>query len=354
MIKIKNIKTLAGEVVDYHIPSDQNHEIEADKKLLLFPGIIDPHICLGSPDSESWILAVQSAVKGGMTTCIETPSAILPHNTKQDLEEKNHRITKGLRELQIPLNLFSYLLYSNENFNEIDQLGVEKKLIKGLVIHCEQNKKEVLDVNWENLFQIAAQQDVPIVINSYNENAEHGPATKDFEESLLEKALFYMEKWGNRLYVLNVATQKEIDLIQEARQKSLLVYAETTPQHLFPEDSSKAHHLWEAINQDVIETVGSGYHFNKPVKENFIFSNPLFFLPSLLTAVHEKKISIEKLVHLTSVNIMNILELKKNQDFILVDLEKEQTVQKINSGRSEGFKLRGWPIHTIVQGHLFS
>lgn len=360
MITIKNIRTLSGEVTDYEIPSSKDCKIDGQEKLFLFPGVIDPHICFGSVDSQNWNLAIQSAVRGGITTVIEIPSEVASYNTKKDLEQKNRRVTDGLLNLEIPLNYFSYLLCSEANTEETDQLGMEKHMIKGIVIHLDYEKREVLDYRWDNLFRLAAQEDIPIVINSCDENSEQWPKAGE-GETLLEKAIYYVEKWGNRLYVLNVATQREINLIQEARKRSLLVYAETTPKHLFPEDLSKADYLWEALNNNVIETVGSGYNVNQQGSDrvlynggNFSLLDPIFFLPFFLSAVNEKKISLDKLVHLTSLNIQNIFELHTTRDFVLLDLEKEQTIQKIHSGYSVNMKLKGWPIYTIIQDHTFS
>lgn len=360
MITIKNVRTLGGEVVNHEILSPKDYEIDAQEKLLLFPGMIDPHLCFGSIGSPQWNLTVESAIKGGITTVIEIPSEILPHHTKIDLEQRNKRIAKGLLDLEIPLNNFNYLLFSRSNLGEIDQLGKVKQMIKGIVIHLDDEKGELLDDSWEELFRLAGQEDIPIVINSRNENSEQRLMTKE-GGSLLEKAIDYIEKWSNRLYVLNVATKQEIDLIQEARKRSLLVYAETTLQHLFPEDRSKANHLWEALNNHVIETIGSGYHVNRQGQnrvffngKNFSLIDPFFFLPFLLNAVDEKKISLDKLAHLTSHNIQDILEINRGQDFVLLDLEKEQTIEKISPGYSTHIKLKGWPIYTIIQGHVFS
>lgn len=357
MITIKNVRTLDGEITNYDIPSSKDYIIEGKEKLWLLPGAIDPHICFGSIDSPNWNLAINSAVRGGITTAIEVPSEVLPYNTTKEVEEKNKRIAKGLQDLGIPLHCFNYLLYSGSNLKEIDQLGKEKHIIKGIVIQLDQEKREILDDDWEALFRLAAQQDVPIVINSCNEDAEQLKGG----ETLLEKAIHYIEKWSNRLYVLNVATQKEIDLIQEARKRSLLIYAETTPQHLFPEDISEADHLWKALNSNVIETIGSGYNINQQGVDralfnggNFSLLDPIFFFPFLLNAVHEKKISLEKLVQLTSINILDVFEIKRGHDCVLVDLEKEQTIEKVHSHHSVNIKVKGWPVYTIIEGHVFS
>lgn len=359
MITLKNVRTLDGQVINFEIPSSESCEIEGAGKLLLFPGIIDPDICFGSTDSPNWNAAVESSIKGGITTTIEIPVAILPHNAKNELEQKKRRIAKALLDLKIPLNHFDYLLYTNENLEETDKLGTEKQIIKGIVLQLDPEKNDVLDDKWDHLFRLAAQEDLPVIINAHNENSKHRAKEKK-GGSLMEKAIYYVEKWSNRLLVLNVATKNEIDLIQKARDRALLIFAETSPQHLFHGDPSQSNHLWEALNNNIIETIGSGYNVNHKSKEkisyhgkDYSLSDPIFLLPLLLTAVNEKKITLDKLTALTSHNIRDILELNKTPDYILIDMEKEQTIKKIQQDRQVDIKIKGWPAYTIIKGHIF-
>lgn len=356
MITIKNVKTLSGEVINHTIQSTKDYEIEAKGELLLFPGVVDPHVCLGSIESESWALGIKSLIRGGMTTIVEVLTQ--EHFYKKDLEKKTQLVESKLADLNISLNYFYCLTYSKDNLFEFDQLGLKKKLIKGVVIYIKDPQREELDYKWEELFQLSAYEDLPIIVNSCNENAA---SSKSGRESLLEKTIYYAEKWNNRLFVLNIATRKEVELIQKARKKSLLVYAETTPQHLFNVNSFESNHLWEAIHNGIIEVIGSGYDANQQNGERILFhganfgaSDPIFLLPRLLTAVHENKISIDKLVHLLTMNVQEILELSPSNDFVLIDLEKEETVTLLKEGHSTEIKLRGWPAYTIVNGHLFS
>jgi dihydroorotase len=360
MITIKNVKTLDGQVTDYIIPSLKDQTIEARDKLLLLPGVIDPHICFGSIDrgKQSWDLAVESAIRGGITTVIELPSPNTPCNDKVSLNQKSQTIDKRLADLKITL---PYLLYAHADLEKLDELGPAKKLMKGVVIQLNPDKKEELDDRWDRVFQLCGWEDIPIIVNSCNENTRKEFKRQGQQQTLLEKAIHLTEKHSTRLYVLNVSTQQEIELIQAARDKSLLVYAETTPQHLFQNDSSKADCLWKSINQGVIETIGSGYNASDQTQEKILFRgshfshcDPIFLLPNLLTAYLDKKISIEKLVHLIRLNIRDILEIAESRDVVLVDLEGEQIIRKISNGHSVDVKLRGWPVHTIIHGHIFS
>jgi dihydroorotase len=360
MITIKNVKTLDNQIKDYTIPSLHDHTIEAGGKLLLLPGLVDPHISFGSINGENrnWDLAISSAIRGGLTTVIEIPNQHIPCNNQENLEKKRQLIDKRLSHLQIPLH---YFLYANADLEEVEGIGLSKKLMKGIVIQLDPNKKEELNDQWDRVFQMAAWENLPIIVNSCNENTREEFKIWGHHETLLEKAIYYAERQNTRLYILNVATQKEIDLIQEARRRSLLIYAETTPQHLFQQDISKSDCLWKALSEGVIETLGSGYNADHPGKEralfrggNFSFLDPIFFLPLLLTARQEGKISIEQIVRLTKFNIHNICEIPETHDVVLVDLEKEEIVQKIEEKHTINMTLIGWPIYTIVQGNVFS
>lgn len=361
MITIKNVRTLDDQIIDHTIPSSKDCTIEAKEKLLLLPGTIDPHLCFGSikGDNHNWDLAISSAIRGGVAAAIEIPTQEMPCHNQTNLNEKKTIIEERLSHLHIPL---PYFFYAKADLEEVDGLGRMKPLIKGIAIQLDADQREELDDRWERLFQMAAWEDLPLVLNCW-QKTEEAKIEGQYEE-LLEKAIGYTEKQNARLYVLNVATQRQLDIIQEARKKSLLIYAETTPQYLFQEDQFQADCLWKALREGVIETIGSGYHADEQGPErvlfhggNFNFLNPIFFLPLLLTARQEGKISMEQLIRATRLNVPDILDLdevKDSPDAVLVDVEQEERVQRIDKKRSVNLSLKGWPVYTILQGNLFS
>lgn len=360
MITIKDVKTLAGEVVTHTIPSEEWIEIEAEGKLLLLPGVIDPNICLGPIGTNQWNSAIHSLIRGGVTTIIDIPHEFNAH-TKKNLEEKSLRAKQYLNEIKIPLNFDHYLLYSDLQREKLDIFTLKKSLIKGVVINLDQHESDMSERGWENLFRLAAQEDIPIVLNSSNGDLEKKSEKLSIKLSLIEKAIKFTEDWSNRLYVLNVSNQREIDLIQEGRERSLLIFAETNAQHLFSDNHSDTSALWEALNHNVIETIGSGFDVNHVSNDKIIFKgkdyqlcDPLFLLPMLLTAIEENKLIIDQLIQLTSFNVEEILELNKVQNFILVDLEKRETIRKIRRDQIVDHTLIGWPVYSIVNGRIFS
>lgn len=358
MITIKNVKTVDGQTTTLKISSHKDQVLEADG-LLLLPGLIDTHISCGSPKQGNWLFAIESAVRGGVTTIVDIPSQDLACETKKELELKKELVEKRLLDLRIPLR---YAMYGKGNSKHLDDIGLEKKLILGSILLLTPEDAALEDRVWERIFQLAAWEDFPIVINSRNENAWGELALKPAKDTVLGKALRFAEKQNTRLYVLNVATQQEIDLIGDARRRSLLVYAETTLQHLFPRDGTKVKFLWDALNQGIIETIGSGYRADVMNNDRmsiqgveFDFSNPQFLLPMLLTAHLEGKITLENIVRSTRINVYDVIKIeRKDQDVVLVDLEKEQVLQRHFDGSVREKRLKGWPVYTIIKGEIFS
>lgn len=281
MITIKNVHTLDGLKKVIEIPSRRDQTLDA-RGLFLFPGIIDSHIGCGTPEQKQWQFAIESAIRGGVTTLIDIPYEARPSATKNDLEIKKEQVENRLLELGIPLRFF---LYGKGNSSHVEDMGLEKQLILGSLIILSSEEEELDDETWNRIFQLAAWEDFPVIINSRNENSWRTQENRS-HGTLLDKAIHYAEKQNTRLYVLNVSTQQELDQIEDARRKSLLVYAETTAQHLLPFSGSNVDFLWEAVIHGVVEILGSGYFVDQKNGQSirfqgreYDFLNPMFFFP---------------------------------------------------------------------------
>lgn len=354
MITIKDVRTLDGKTIDYNIPSATDEmTIDAKKRLLLLPGVIDSHIYLGEPTQERWKLSMQAAVQGGITTIVDIPCSPYLCDSRKNMEEKEQLVTK---QMEATGGALRYLLYSSAKPQGAEAIDLVKDLSKGVVIFPNLDQTIDDDAAWDRIFQLAAWSNMPVVINAKNENAVCKYTSKaGQEETFLEKAIYYARKQAANLYVLNVSKPEELYLIRHARKAAILVYAETTPQHLFPEDISKADFLWESLDTGLIDTVGSGYGLTGDGNENVNGANNWYgtdyahlraFLPLLLNAAHEKRISLQTIVNLTSLNIKEIFRFEKTRDVVLVDLEKELSIEK------KQMKLIGCPEYTIVNGRV--
>jgi len=137
--------------------------------------------------------------------------------------------------------------------------------------------------------------------------------------------------------------------------------------------------VWNAINQNHVNTIGTDHVANQlklKLDGNTVWDALAGFpgigtlLPLMLSeGVNKNRISISQLANLTSTNAAKIfgmypakgsLELNSDADITLIDLKKEQKVTSdLFGGFSDyvvydGWKLKGWPVKTIVRGQTIA
>ena len=135
--------------------------------------------------------------------------------------------------------------------------------------------------------------------------------------------------------------------------------------------------MWSALRNGVVDTIGTDHVANRlemKMGKGDIWSALAGFpglatmLPVLLSrGVNEDRIGIEKVAEVTSYNTARIFGMypKKgtvqpgsDADLTIVDLDLEKTVtpELLQSYSDytiyDGWKLRGWPVMTIVRGKI--
>jgi dihydropyrimidinase len=199
---------------------------------------------------------------------------------------------------------------------------------------------------------------------------------------------------GNaNLYFVHIGSTAAIDAILAEREKGQSnYYIETCPHYLThttefgnligkvtPPIRSKSdlQSMWSSLRNGIIDTIGTDHVANRlemKMGKGDIWSALSGFpgiatmLPVLLTkGVNEDRIGIERLAEVTSYNTARIFGLypKKgtiqpgsDADLTIVDLDLEKTVtpELLQSYSDytiyDGWKLRGWPVMTIVRGSI--
>jgi dihydroorotase (multifunctional complex type) len=197
---------------------------------------------------------------------------------------------------------------------------------------------------------------------------------------------------GVRLYVLHVGVMPEeaYALIGFARAMGQEVYAELEAcsflipkemairvgpkSHSFAKSPEKA---WESIKSGLADVLVLEHapHREEEIqlgwKDNF--SSPLGaigiqeFLPLMLNEVNKGRLSLEKLVDLTSETPARIfgiypkkgtIQVKSDADFTVVDMEQRLSLSSKRSFSKsgwttfDGIKVKGVPTHTIVRGQI--
>jgi len=197
------------------------------------------------------------------------------------------------------------------------------------------------------------------------------------------------------LYFAHIGSRRALEQIDEERKNGTKIFVETCPHYLTLSHEKQEGYLakvmppirseddvssvWNAIIQNKIDTVGTDHVANQlklKLGGSTVWDALAGFpgigtlLPLLLSeGVNKNRISIFQLANLTSVNTAKIfgmypvkgsLEPSSDADITLIDLKKEQKVTSdLFGGFSdylvyEDWKLKGWPVKTIIRGEIVS
>lgn len=402
MIQIKHIQTLDGTRRNLTIESQQEISIEAEN-LLLLPGLIDPHVHFRTPGleyKEDWRTAAQASIKGGYTTVFDMPNTIPPTVTQFELQQKKSLIDSQLKAVKIPLR---YHLFFGADKHHLDEIKKVKGQVIGIKVFMGCSTGGLViddDESLHAIFKLAAEEDMLVAVHAEDEHrlkenskkialpqpyAIHSYIRDEKAASIaVKKAIDLVRLYGTRLYVLHTSTRQEMDLIAQAKAEDLPVFAETTPHHLFLSSSDydrlqgkavmnpplratehqKA--LFQAIKEGVIDTIGSDHAPHTAEEKTRPYGacpsgvpGIETTLPLLLEAYHEGHLSLEKIVDLTSKRAQEIFKLKPYADYVIVDLAASRVVNenelktKCQWSPFAGLTLRGWPVYTILNNHLY-
>lgn len=402
MIEIHKIKTISGLRQDLTLESQQNFIIDAED-LMLLPALIDPHVHFRTPGleyKEDWCTAAKASIAGGYTTVFDMPNTIPPTITAELLQEKNNIIKRQLQEIDIPLR---YQLFFGADKEHLDEIYRVRNSIIGIKVFMGCSTGNMViddDSSLHAVFAIAAKLNLIVAVHAEDEHlikerkkqfsGKHDyqihSQIRNHEVAVraVEKAIHIAKIYQAKLYILHTSTADEIQLIKKAKQENLPVFAETTPHHLFLNQTAYQElggkavmnpplrieadqaALFEAIQNNVIDTIGSDHAPHTPDEKAKPYGEcPSGVpgiettLPLLLHAHHQGMLSLEKIVQLTSMRAREIFNLPKNEDFVLVDLNKEKIVDntklhtKCSWSPFHGMKLKGWPVYTILNQRIF-
>lgn len=290
MIVIKRVRRLDDTVHDVTIDSEVHQEIDAEGRLLMLPALIDPDAQF---NNDSWNEGAKAAIRGGVTTVFVMPG----HTYQEGIDKKKEEIDRQLALAQIPLRYHLYL-----EVGSLEGLGRFKKKIIALKTIMKSSESD-------EVFRKSAQENLTLAVH-----------ISDLEA--LKTTLEYAENYKTDIFLQSISTLEQLNLVRKAKERDFLVVCQIDARHLEQED------LWEGIRDGTIDCIGSSGEIE-------------LLLPKLLNAYHKKKITLDKIVQLTHLNIENIFGLERNADAVLVDLNLEKK------------SLKGWPVYTIVQGKVF-
>ena len=213
------------------------------------------------------------------------------------------------------------------------------------------------------------------------------------EEEATRRAIWYTRETRSRLYIVHMTIGRGVAWVRQARAEGVDVIAETCPHYLVLtkddddkvgrlakvnpplRDAHSAELLWGGLNSGDVTCLGSDHSTVVPkpdkLKESIWDAVPGFpgmgmLLPIMLSeGYHKGRISLEQLCAVLTRNNAQTyglyprkgaIRVGSDADFALVDLDEEREVtpeymqSAADWGLYDGWKLRGWPVMTIVRG----
>ncbi|MEM0367672.1 MAG: amidohydrolase family protein [Candidatus Nitrosocaldus sp.] len=417
------VRALSNDRVDADIVIDASRP-----RLYAIPGAIDPHVHYGvfTPIDRAAETESRSAAVGGVTTMMRMLRLYASYRDKLDMhleaskgshivdyayhasvlmdehtEEMESCVSRGITSFKLYMNLKGDIgsiymdidPYSSDLVHE--RVDTTERMIEATIARAASLSCTTL----------VHAEDPEICSREMKKAREQGfdglKAWSDARPAESEyKAIAFVtdiaRRYGAELYIVHLGSSLAIDAVRNARRgsnnssSSSRVYAETCPHYLthtyefdirgkvVPPLRSKddVARIWDAIINSIIDCIGSDHVANRldmklgsgDVSTALAgFPGIATILPVMLSeGVNKGRITLERLVELTSLNAARIFGLEgkgsiavgSDADIVLVDLDKEQRVRpEMLCSYSDytiydGMVLKGWPVCTILRGRV--
>lgn len=333
---------------------------------IVLPGLIDPHVHLRDPEQthkEDFYSGTMAAIAGGFTTILDMPNNKIPITTLKKLKEK----MKIARKKAV-CDIGFYFGSIGDNIDEL--LAINKaETVFGLKLYLNETtgnfliKKNQLSRVF-SAWRTRLPNQKPILVH----------AEKDSVASVLRIA----KKITLPVHFCHISTASELKLIIAAKNQGLPVTCGVTPHHLFltskdaktlgpfgkirpPLRSRKdVNFLWKNLKWiDVIESDHAPHTIEEKKSKSVPYGVPGLetTLPLLLTAVSEKRLTIEDIIRLCFKNpakIFGIFTDKKTK--VEINLRYSYVVNhkslftKCAWSPFEGWKVKGKVEKVILRG----
>ncbi len=373
---------------------------DATDKVVL-PGIIDTQVHFrepGSTDAEDLESGSRAAVLGGVTALFEMPNTNPPTSNLIEFDKKLQAAKNRMHS--------NYAFYFGATPDNTDQLAKLKdvegccgvKLFAGsstgnLLVDKEADIEKVISSS-DRIVSIHSEDED--IINLRKKFIKKGDVHSHAEWRNVEVAMSstrrvvkIAERYNKKIHVLHVTTREEVDFL--AMHKKNVTF-ETTPQHLTmyapdcydklgtyaqmnPPLRTKEHYdrLWVAIKNNIVDVLGSDHapHLKKNKDKEYPNSpsgmpGVQTIFPVMLDHVNNGKLTLQQLINLMCENPCKIFGIKNkgylkegyDADLTIADMNKEVVIKNEMIASKCGWtpfnnhKVKGFPVATIVNGHL--
>jgi dihydroorotase (multifunctional complex type) len=391
---------IRGEIIveraEHLLPEAGEQIVDASERLVL-PGFIDSHVHFRDPGNtykEDFLSGTQAALAGGVTTVLDMPNTHPSTDSREHLEAKMRLIA--------PKAVVDYGLYFGATDTNIGEAATLAGQVAAMKLYMGSSTGSLLVTDFSPIYQHfqTFPKQKALVVHAEDEQSlryfaglgstQHNQVRPPLSAQIaLSRALAIAEKTGRVLHIAHTTTQRELELIQEAKQKGVHVTCEVTPLHLFlnEEDQQRLGNfgkvnpplrskqdqeaLWRYF--DVIDTIGTDHapHTREEKMQEYAkapsgMPGVQTMLPLLLNATYEGRVALEEIVKRCVVNPARIFGLKtkgalepgKDADIVLVDpkqeyeITNEQMLSKCGWTPFAGKKVKGRIEQVYVRGRL--
>ena len=373
---------------------------DATDKVVL-PGIIDTQVHFrepGSTDAEDLESGSRAAVLGGVTSLFEMPNTNPPTSNLVEFDKKLQAAKNRMHS--------NYAFYFGATPDNTDQLARLKDVegCCGVKLFAGSSTGNLLVDKEADIEKVISSSDRVVSIHSEDEDiiklrkkfirkgdVHSHPEWRNVEcaMSSTRRVVKIAERYNKKIHVLHVTTKDEVDFL--AMHKKNVTF-ETTPQHLTlyapdcydklgtyaqmnPPLRTKEHYdrLWVAIKNNVVDVLGSDHAPHLKENKDKEYPNTPSGMPGvqtifpvMLNHVNSGKLTLQQLINLMCENPCRIFGIKNkgyikegfDADLTITDMNKEVTIKNEMIASKCGWtpfnnhKVKGFPVGTIVNGHL--
>jgi len=400
------------------LPDSFSAVIEAKGKVVI-PGLVDTHTHHREPGfthKEDITTATQAAAAGGVTLSIGMPNVDPPTTTveryrnvieiskKKAIVDFNHNPSGTVPEEISKLaeaGCLGFKIFmvrdTGRDYPHMPGIGLHNH---GALFRCFE---EVAKTGLPLMIHPHDQDLMDVIEQKYWQRGDRSPqayarAYRDFDGIIWDTAiatiLRFQKATGVKLHILHMSTPGGLEMARRAKEEGRPVSVEVNPWALFLgswENVEKLgpyclgfwvpeHHvetLWKGIDDGTVDLIGTDHaphtKEEKDVGWKDMWKSPggepqiQDYLKLFLTAVNEGKLTLDKLVRITSYNPARIfgvlprkgvIQVGSDADLVIVDMNKEETITnettytRVGWTPYHGRKVKGVPVYTILRGKV--
>jgi dihydroorotase len=368
--------------------------------LVLIPGAIDPQVHFRDPGmewKEDLSTGSRAAAAGGVTSFLEMPNTSPPTTTAELMAaKKKTAAAKSLVNYNFFIGATPHNLAEINSVPNVCGIKIFMGASTGTLLVDKREDLERIFGNGRRLIAVHAEDEALIQANK----VKYAGSTKVTDHPLIRSpevalaatrlAVELSVKFNRRLHILHVTTQEEAEFL--AKSKTAMISAEVCPQHFLlhapdaydrlgtyaqmnPPIRDKRHGeaLWAALRSGVIDCIATDHapHTREEKDKGYPHSPSGMpgvetSLPLMLDRSNQGLCTLPEVVKWMCENPARLYGLRGkgriaagyDADLVLLDMAREKTIEngklqtKVNWSPYNGWKVKGWPVVTIVNGRI--